>query len=84
MQNSRLLRKALGPLDEEDIANFTKEELREMKYNLNQPIEPSPLSENGSGSGDTESGMACITSSTVNVLLSTKCTVIITYSKLQD
>ena len=55
-----------------------------MKYNLNQPIEPSPLSENGSGSGDTESGMACITSSTVNVLLSTKCTVIITYSKLQD
>jgi len=70
----------LCSLDDEDVANLTKEEIREMIYkcNFTLAIEPPPPSESGSGSGDTESGTACITS-TVNVLLSTKGT---TYSEL--
>lgn len=74
LHNSRSLKRSL---DEEDIANLTREELYEIfwKSNLSFAIEPPPPSESGSGdveSGDVESGVTCITLSTLNVLLEYK------------
>ena len=70
LQNSRTLKRS--QLDEEDIANLTKEELYEIfwRSNLSFPIEPPPPSE--SGSGDIESGVTYIILSTLNVLLEYK------------